>query len=79
MEKSKFLDAKLQYEIIEACKLVLIDNEKNEISKIYKADPKLVIKHIIELIFIDDKITESFLWWVGREKFIAEDKFNKLT
>ncbi len=61
MEKAKFLEAKKQVNIIEACESLLGD--KDSVLKerlLFRTPPQTIVKHVVEMIFSDDKVIESF-------------------
>lgn len=68
MEKAKFLEAKKQVEIIEACEKALH----------YKAPLIIPIEAVTGVVFSDKQVTRSFLRWVENEKEIAEQKLKEI-
>lgn len=78
MEKAKFLEAKKQVDIIDACNIVIEDNKIDEISLMFPIPEEKRYTDIIKLIYQDAKVTRSFLRWVQNEKAIAEQKLNEI-
>lgn len=68
MEKARFLEAKKQMEIIDACEMILI----NEEPYIFPVDD------VVKVVFSDKQVTRSFIRLVENEKAIAEQKFNEI-
>ena len=78
MEKAKFLEAKKQVDIIDACNIVIEDNKIDEISLMFPIPEETRNTYIIKLIYQDLKVTRSFLRWVENEKAIAEQKLKEI-
>lgn len=78
MEKAKFLEAKKQVEIIEACETIIRDNKKDEVSELFPVPIEIRKSNIADLILLDTKVTRSFLRWVENEKTIAEQKLKEI-
>lgn len=78
MEKSKFEDAKKQVEIIDACEIVIRDNEEDDVNELCPIPIEIRKRNIADLILLDTKVKRSFLRWVENEKAIAEQKLKEI-
>lgn len=78
MEKERFLEAKKQVEIIDACNFIIEDNKSDEISLMFPAPEETRNEDIIKLIYQNKETTRSFLRWVESEKAIAEQKLKEI-
>ena len=74
MEKSKFEEAKKQYDIIKNCEEVLKSNAYNN----GFTRNNFIIKPIEPLLDDDSSVFRSFLRWVKNEKEIAEQKLKEI-
>lgn len=78
MEKSEFLQAKKQVDIIDKCDIVITDNKQDEISLMFPIPEESRATHIAELVFLDKQVTRSFLRWVENEKTIAKQRLKEI-
>lgn len=81
MEKSKFLEAKKQVKIIDACEYILdvdidcVDIKDSFALLVANKDPNGLI---LKLLATDKQVQRSFLRWVENEKTIAEQKLKEI-
>lgn len=74
MEKSKFLKAKKQYDVIECCNEVL---KQHELDKTFE-DKNVSVYALENLLEVDKQVFRSFIRWVENEKAIAEQKLKEI-
>ena len=81
MEKAKFLEAKKQVDIIDACEYILdvdIDYADIKDSFAHIVANKDQNGLILKLLGTDKHVQRSFLRWVENEKKIAEQKLKEI-
>lgn len=81
MEKAKFLEAKKQADIIDACEHILdVDIDFADIK--YSFEQMVANKDpnglILKLLGTDKYVQHSFLRWVENEKIIAQQKLKEI-